>query len=355
LEGMVGGALIVTSHRSPSLKRVALDIAEVINSSYAGGARVLEYPDVYTPVSCPEENVIIVMTFNPGIALPYFYLAWNLVNHGKRVIFYTTVEGPVKIFSHEEWIVRDLTYTANSLYTFRKLVESGARVDRVIYHGVSVARIRRYRDQHRYVRKYLGFSEEDFIVGYVAGGYRRKGHDLFAKVINIVSERDPTIKFAVITDHNGASYYENVENVVIIPDFGKLPESIIYGFYHAIDLYAQASLSEGFGLPVVEALAAGKPVVHADYDPLSEITTPGTSFRVPVTSIEYVRDIGSILFEHHIYDPKEFADTIIYAKEEVTRDRERFESRCVRRAEKFDVVKTYKPFIDWILSGGSGE
>jgi len=117
------------------------------------------------------------------------------------------------------------------------------------------------------------------------------------------------------------------------------------------DLYVQASLSEGFALPVLEALSAGKPVVHADYAPLNEVTTPKTSFRVRVVDTIYKREIGAIEYELHFYDPNEFADMIIYAKDQVLRSRVEYAHACVRRAKQFDARKTYKQFIDIYYHG----
>jgi glycosyltransferase involved in cell wall biosynthesis len=46
-------------------------------------------------------------------------------------------------------------------------------------------------------------------------------------------------------------------------------------FLHAIDVFAFASRSEGFGQVVIEAMAAGKPVVASRIAPLTEIVVDG--------------------------------------------------------------------------------
>lgn len=68
---------------------------------------------------------------------------------------------------------------------------------------------------------------------------------------------------------------------------------------HQADLYAAADLVilpstwEGWGLPVVEASAAGKPVVAGPYPVLSEIR----EFGITVYSPEQVEEIGDLLTE----------------------------------------------------------
>jgi len=342
---------IVTSDRSVSLQRVANDIGNVLK---ANGVSNIKYilsanadPRLYEDV----DSAIIVMTFDPAWVIPYLYLARSLKVRGKTSLFYTTVEGRVRRVHGDEWIYRDLSFIANSNYTKVKLNDAGARVDHVIYHGVNVDAIRSFSWKSKTLREKLGLKQEDFVVGYIAGGYMRKGHDIYAEVIKQVLSKDPSIKFVVLTDKKGANYYSGVDNVIVIPDFGKLSLDVIYGLYHVFDLYVQASLSEGFGLPVLEALSAGKPVVHADYAPLNEVTTPKTSFRVRVVDTIYKREIGAIEYELHFYDPNEFADMIIYAKDQVLRSRVEYAHACVRRAKQFDARKTYKQFIDIYYHG----
>jgi len=337
---------IITSDRSVSLQRVANDIGNVLRESGISNVKLIlsarAEPRLYTDI----DAAITVMTFDPAWVIPYLYLARSLKVRGKTSIFYTTVEGKIKRVHGDEWVFRDLSFIANSNYTKEKLEEAGAKVDAVIYHGINTAGVKAFRWKAKELRGKLGLKEGDFVVGYIAGGYVRKGHDLYAEVIKIVHSKDPTIKFVVLTDSKGASNYSGVDNAIVIPEFGKLTQDTIYGLYHAFDLYAQASLSEGFGLPVLEALAAGKPVVHADYAPLSEITTPKTSFRVKVADVVYRRELGAILYELHYYDPKEFAEMIIYAKDQVLKSRDELQHRCEERAKAFDARKTYNKFLE---------
>jgi glycosyltransferase involved in cell wall biosynthesis len=48
-------------------------------------------------------------------------------------------------------------------------------------------------------------------------------------------------------------------------------------FFNDIDVFAFASLSEGFGIVLLEAMAAGKPAVVSDIAPLRDIILPGRS------------------------------------------------------------------------------
>jgi glycosyltransferase involved in cell wall biosynthesis len=52
-------------------------------------------------------------------------------------------------------------------------------------------------------------------------------------------------------------------------------QSDIPSFLHALDVFAFASCSEGFGQVVIEAMAAAKPVVANKIAPLTEIVVDG--------------------------------------------------------------------------------
>src|SRR5262249_52737243 len=54
-------------------------------------------------------------------------------------------------------------------------------------------------------------------------------------------------------------------------ELGKLSDDELAGAYQAVDVYFFPSLWEGFGLPVLEAMAAGTPVVCSDASSLPEV------------------------------------------------------------------------------------
>jgi glycosyltransferase involved in cell wall biosynthesis len=65
---------------------------------------------------------------------------------------------------------------------------------------------------------------------------------------------------------------KDLEHVVICP--GNVPIEDLAGFYSAASVYVQPSHYEGFGLPVLEAMGCGCPVVCANTSSLQEIAGP---------------------------------------------------------------------------------
>jgi len=338
--------LIVTSHKAVSLQRVAKDISDVLKMNNVSTAVHLGY-SLNMSYLTSFNSVLIVMTFDTVWAVPYFYMFWELRKRGVKSEFYTTIEGKPVETSSTTWIKRDLDFIANSQYTKEMLVAEGFRIKDVIYHGVDMELADSVRGDTTLIKGWINRDPEKFVVGYIAGCYSRKGHDVLNEVAKLVYEKDRDIEFIVLTTEECEELY-GAPNVQVYPLFGKLNDMQILELYNLFDIYAQASLSEGFGMPVLEALAMGKLVVHPDYKPLSEITTEETSIRVRVLTKSYLDENTGVRYELHLYAPKAFAEAILKAKELVQTEGERIASKCIERARQFDKHTVYKSFIKYL-------
>jgi glycosyltransferase involved in cell wall biosynthesis len=58
-------------------------------------------------------------------------------------------------------------------------------------------------------------------------------------------------------------------------------DDLLPAVYHAASVFAFPSLAEGYGLPVLEAMAAGTPVVMSDIDVLAEVAGPAARMVPP--------------------------------------------------------------------------
>ncbi len=106
-----------------------------------------------------------------------------------------------------------------------------------------------------------------------------KGHDLLIRAMSSVVRRFPQA-ILLIAGHDPRGYGRVLENLAAQLDMERHVrflgfQSDIPSFLHAVDVFAFASRSEGFGQVVIEAMAAGKPVVVSRIAPLTEIVTDG--------------------------------------------------------------------------------
>jgi glycosyltransferase involved in cell wall biosynthesis len=127
-----------------------------------------------------------------------------------------------------------------------------------------------------------------FLVLTVGGIEPRKGSDHLVRAMALLRDRlEPSPVLAVIGGHSfqdHRAYRDGVlaslpglglelgRDVVLL---GTLPDEEIPGWYHAADAFAFPSVNEGFGLVVLEALAAGTPAVVTDLPVFREYLTEG--------------------------------------------------------------------------------
>jgi glycosyltransferase involved in cell wall biosynthesis len=112
----------------------------------------------------------------------------------------------------------------------------------------------------------LGIRADDFVVGAVGSpGRHAKGLDILLEVAAILKTRSPGIRVVLVGDLEGGRGNDILAQRAAL---GLARDVIVTGFradvdraLAAFDVYALTSRSEGFSLSLVEAMAAGLPVV----------------------------------------------------------------------------------------------
>lgn len=342
---------IYTSDVGASLKRVAQDIASAVRRTLPEWeTQVLTTSQFDTGLIKLCDACTVVAPFDMVWGIVFMFIAYEHRVNGVPALVYTTIEGSVAREMVRNWVLRDLCFIANSSYTRDRIAEVGARVIDVIYHGVDVDYIASFREKGEEFRS--RFDRNKVVVGYIAQGHERKGHELFASVVREVESRGAPVEFFILTDKKGRRFYEGT-SATVSSSFGMLSDEDYYGIVSGVDVYAHGALAEGFGIPVLEALAAGKIVVHPSYRPLTEITTREVSIRVPVTELVMARMSGSgIIFELKQYRPAEFASAVVEAARIVLERGERLRemsARAVERARQFSIYSLYPRLVQHLL------
>lgn len=165
----------------------------------------------------------------------------------------------------------------------RLAAEYGVRAE-VIPNGVDAARFaRRPPDADIAERRArVGATDRPLVLA-VGGIEPRKGSDHLVRALSLLTrrfERPPVL--AVVGGHSFQDHRAYREEVLAsLPDLrlelgrdvvllGTLPDDELPGWYHAADAFAFPSVNEGFGLVVLEALAAGLPTVVSDLPVFAE-------------------------------------------------------------------------------------
>jgi glycosyltransferase involved in cell wall biosynthesis len=100
------------------------------------------------------------------------------------------------------------------------------------------------------------------------------------------------------------------ERVRLVPD---VADRWLPAVYSAASVFALPSLAEGFGIPVLEAMACGVPVVASDIPPLAEVTRGAAPLVDPRDVPGWTTVLGNVLSDHA------FSDRLARAGAEVAR------------------------------------
>jgi glycosyltransferase involved in cell wall biosynthesis len=132
----------------------------------------------------------------------------------------------------------------------------------VIYQGVDHTK---YRPMDRIkCKKFFELNPNDKHILVVASNAPRKRMDLTKQVFDSIRLRRSDVGLLK------AGYGENLIGNRII-NVGQIPEKEMPKLFNAADIYLHTSEYEGFGLPVLEAMACGIPVVVSNKASLPEI------------------------------------------------------------------------------------
>lgn len=114
----------------------------------------------------------------------------------------------------------------------------------------------------------------------------------------IVGGRRPANPF--FPDPAETAWRQGVEDALLLP--GHVPEDDLPAFYNLADAFAYPSLHEGFGLPPLEAMACGTPVVCSGASSLPEVVGDA-GLLAPPTDIEaWAEALGQILTDEPLRD-----------------------------------------------------
>jgi len=145
----------------------------------------------------------------------------------------------------------------------------------VIYYGIEPKYFLKANSELRRIWNLDG----NVIIGSIGRLESRKGHGILIKAMPLILKKIPNA-ILLIAGHDPWGYGEKLKHLI---DELRLNSKVklmgfqndIPSFLHAIHVFAFASSSEGFGQVVIEAMAAGTPVIANRIPPLTEIVLDG--------------------------------------------------------------------------------
>ena len=188
----------------------------------------------------------------------------------------------------------------------------------VVYPGVERQSFKPLSD--RTVARVKYETTGRFTVALVARNQFRKNIPVLMEGISLLRHRIPSVLLLLhclttrradgrsdayqikeIADELGLS-----ENLRTVTCTQALNDSQLNELYNAADVHCLPSMGEGFGLPLIEAMAAGIPNVATDCTAISEVLSDGRGILIPPATKIWVA--GSV--QHHLVRAEEIAQAI---------------------------------------------
>lgn len=230
--------VVIVHSRAFSHRKVANDIKRV------RGGILASYNDYYDTFG---SSVIIVSTID------YIDIAMSsrFIVPSAECTYYGVAEGVPVVTPIARDIVEKCRVVTPSVFAREMVERSGVRVDEVIPHAVVLE-----NPVSREVRWLRAKTKKcNKVIGWIGANQVRKGLDIVFKIAGLLND----YCFLVISGGGEIAVKNVPRNVIFIDEVYRLKS--VSSLFEVIDVFLSTSRSEGFGLPVFEALAYGKPVV----------------------------------------------------------------------------------------------
>ncbi|MCG2711506.1 MAG: glycosyltransferase family 4 protein [Candidatus Omnitrophica bacterium] len=150
----------------------------------------------------------------------------------------------------------------------------------VIYNGVDINAFNESFNLEA-IKQSFNIGGQEKIIGMIAGVRPIKGYEYFIEAANLILKRTNKAKFLIVGWYDKQDeYYKKLKK--LIGEYGIEDKIIFTGgrsdipeMLALIDIFVLSSINEGFPNAVIEAMAAGKPVVATNSGGTSEAIVDG--------------------------------------------------------------------------------
>jgi glycosyltransferase involved in cell wall biosynthesis len=168
-------------------------------------------------------------------------------------------------------------------FTVARGVRHPARVRRV-YHGLEPPVTRALEREGQRIRAELGIGPDAFLVGNVGRLAVQKGQRHLIGAMPALLERVPRAHAVIAGAGDLEEFLRDLAEETGVAERVHVlgPRKDVPALMHAMDVFAMPSIWEGFGLVLLEAMAAGRPIVASRVATIPEVVLDGqTGLLVP--------------------------------------------------------------------------
>jgi glycosyltransferase involved in cell wall biosynthesis len=170
-------------------------------------------------------------------------------------------------------------------FTVSRGVRDPSRVRRV-YHGIEPPVTQSLERDGQQIRQDLGIASDAFVVGNVGRLAPQKGQRHLVAAMPMLLDRVPNAHAVIAGAGDLEGYLRDLSLDVGAGDRVHVlgARRDVPALMHAMDVFAMPSIWEGFGLVLLEAMAAGRPIVASRVATIPEVVLDGeTGLLVPAS------------------------------------------------------------------------
>jgi glycosyltransferase involved in cell wall biosynthesis len=190
---------------------------------------------------------------------------------------------PIELVNYYEKFVRKSALTATHVIAISQSTKTDliniwkipAHKISVIYLGVDINKFSTRKFSVNLFKEKTGINFKYLL--FVGNLNSRKNGIRLIKSFHIIADQFPYLKLIIIgssgDQESGMKMIVsqfNLENKVLF--FGRVDSDLLVGYYQNAEVFCYPSIHEGFGLPILEAMAAGTPVLTSNTSSMCEIS-----------------------------------------------------------------------------------
>lgn len=251
-------------------------------------ANILHCPDYLMPPTL-NRNIILTIHDLAFIRFPEFNFDWFVKKYSREV----------KKNAHiSKKIIADSESTKNDIVKFFKI--DPARVEVVYLAADNIFKKLSEKDKNIDVLKKYKINKKYILsVGTIEP---RKNFITLIKAFDHIKQKNTAFDYKLVivgrTGWKSEAVYLEREKSPYREDIlftGRVPDDDLVQIYNQAELFVYPSLFEGFGLPILEAMSCGLPVIASDTSSLKEVTGGAGVLVSPDNDTELQNQILNIL------------------------------------------------------------
>ncbi len=140
-------------------------------------------------------------------------------------------------------------------------------------------------------------NSRGFVFLFVGGPIRRKGIDLLLQAYGDAFTREEDVTL-IVKDLGSRTFYNNITRLADVHEFAtrssaphtlilteEMDDAALAALYRGVDALVLPYRGEGFGMPMIEAMACGKPIIATGEGPAVEFCSPEIGYLLPAREV----------------------------------------------------------------------